>query len=171
MRKQLLIFLFSTACVWNSGDGELTWFNNSLWKRRLAGDNNVSDTFEGKRVKEQRGGKQISPSASYRHTHRNTQQRVTNINSAEQKERKQSPRGARALWWSFSIVPVLRAKSFCSVQLWHYTRGGNKQKSSLNSTLQSDDTGASESWWAIKEQRSQDKAAAKLLISSSLFWP
>lgn len=36
---------FSTACMWNSGDGKLTLFNNSLWKRRLAGDNNVSDTF------------------------------------------------------------------------------------------------------------------------------
>lgn len=63
---------FSTACIWNSGDNKLTWFNSSLWKRRLASDNNVSDTFEGKRVKEQRGGKQISPSASYRHTQRNT---------------------------------------------------------------------------------------------------
>lgn len=36
---------FSTACIWNSGDGELTWFNNSQRKRRLARDNNVSDTF------------------------------------------------------------------------------------------------------------------------------
>lgn len=36
---------FSTACIWNSGDGKLTWFNNSPRKRRLARDNNVSDTF------------------------------------------------------------------------------------------------------------------------------
>lgn len=24
---------FSTACIWNSGDGKLTWFNNSQWKK------------------------------------------------------------------------------------------------------------------------------------------
>lgn len=38
---------FSTACVANPGDSELTWFNNWLKK---AEDKNVSYTFEGKQV-------------------------------------------------------------------------------------------------------------------------
>lgn len=51
-------------------------------KRRLAGANNVSDMFEGKRVKKQGGGKQVGPSALYRHILRNTL-----LKSTEPKER------------------------------------------------------------------------------------
>ena len=52
---------FSTACIWNLGDGELTWFNNSLWRRRLARDNNVSDTFEGETSQRATRGKTNKP--------------------------------------------------------------------------------------------------------------
>lgn len=121
MRKQWLIFLqlaFETR-------GTASWHDSITLceKRRLAGDNNVSDTFEGKRVKEQRGGKQISPSASYRHTHRNT----SPISTPLSRKRENRHLGAHSLWLSSNIVPVLRAKSFCSVQRWHY------QKRKINS--------------------------------------
>lgn len=49
MRKQWLIFL--PLAFQARGNGGLTWFNNSERRRHATEDNDVSDTFKGKRVK------------------------------------------------------------------------------------------------------------------------
>lgn len=153
MRKQWLIFLqlaFETR-------GTASWHDSITLceKRRLARDNNVWDTFEGKRVKVQRGGKQISPSVSYRHTQRN----ITDINSTEQEEGKLSPRVQQPvmeLALFHCSGPKASVLSNCDI-----TQEENKQYSSLNSALKSDDMGASKTWWFIKNQQCQASAYAQ----------
>lgn len=100
---------FSTACVWNPRDCEPMWFNNSAEKQRRETAwpeiTVISDMFGswGIKVKEQRGGKQMS-------TYRKQTDGRTQQPSCYPEAR------ARAL------PPAPQAQSQECVQLRHYAR-------------------------------------------------